>query len=194
MQEKMPGIVRGEVTLFDFHRPETVFYHRKNVIVNGVSYLFARLLSNPLEPLAGIWGLAVGAGGTGTNGWSATQQPDPVATVTQMVSEIKRKPLFSTNYLDASGNPTTALTTTVNFITMLNATTDGISVPIREMGLLGGGTTAPANGGPTNMLTAPYFDPTNPQLNTVLLVNYITLPSFILPPNVSLGIGWTLTT
>lgn len=192
MHELMPRTLRGEVKIFDINQPEDVFFEKKNVIVNGVSFLFARLLSNPLEPLAGVWGLAVGAGGTGTNGWSANQQPDPVATVTSMVSEIKRKPLLKFNYLDASGNPTAALTTTINFVTALNATTDGISVPIREMGLIGGGTTLTVNGGPTNMLTAPYFDPTNPQFNSVLLINYITLPPFILPPNISIGIGWKL--
>jgi hypothetical protein len=192
MHELMPRSLRGEVTLFDVDHPETVFYHKKNVIVNGVSFLFARLMSNPLEPLAGVWGLAVGAGGTGANGWSANTQPDPTSSQIAMVSEIKRKQLFSATNLDVNGNPTTALTTTVNFLTTLNATTDGISVPIREMGLIGGGTTLPANGGPTNMLTAPYFDPANPAANTVILINYLTLPPFILPPNISLGIGWKL--
>lgn len=181
----------GEVSIVNVDTGE-VLLKKKNVIVNGVSWLFARMFLNPAEPLAGVWGLSVGQGGTGNNGWSSNQQPAPVSTVTQMVSELKRKQLNSATFVDGSGNPTTTLTTSVKFTTLLNATTDGITTPIREMGLIGGGTTLQANGGPTNMLTAPYFDPTNPLANTVLLINYFTLPPFILPPGVNMAIVWQL--
>lgn len=194
--ERVPMTMKGEVSIFPMADPEDIRFHRTNVIVNGVSFLFARLFTNSAEPVAGVWGLAVGAGGTGATGWSASQQPDPTALQTAMVSEIKRKQLSQVQYLDApapaSGNPTTTLTTRVSFLTVLNATDDNITVPIREMGLIGGGTTAPASGGPTNMLTAPYFDPANPLANTVTLINYITQPSFILPDGVDMGILWKL--
>lgn len=185
--------LKGEVRIFDADAPERVFFQKKNIIVNGVSYLFGRLLANSAEPLAGVWGLAVGQGGSGTNGWSANAQPDPTATQTSMVSEIKRKQLTSATYLDANGNPTATMTNTIQFLTILNATTDGISVAIREMGLIGGGTTLEANGGPTDMLTAPYFNPASPAYNSVLLINYLTLPPFILPPSINMGVGWNLT-
>ena len=188
----MTGAIRGKVTLFDADNPAHVYFHKKNVIVNGVSFLFGRLLASNTEPLAGVWGLSVGQGGTGGQGWSSSQQPDPTSTQTAMVSEVKRKQLTSYTYLDTNGNPTASLTTSIQFLTVLNATTDGISVPIREMGLIGGGTTNTANGGPTNMLTAPYFNPASPAENTVLLINYLTLPPFILPPSVNMGIGWVL--
>jgi hypothetical protein len=188
----MPGAIRGEVSIFDADNPTQVYLRKKNIIVNGVSFLFARLLANNNEPLAGVWGLAVGQGGTGSQGWSSSQQPDPTATQIAMVSEVKRKQLTSSTYLDSNGNPTSALTTSIQFLTVLNATTDGISVPLREMGLIGGGTSLEANGGPTNMLTAPYFNPASPADNTILLINYVTLPPLILPPGVNFGIAWVL--
>ena len=200
MRESMPRAIRGEVTIFDFDRPERIFLQKKNVICNSVSYLIARLLSSPAEPLSGVWGLALGQGGTSGEGWSSGSQPDPTSTTISMVSEIKRKALYSTVYVapngvDSDGNtiwqPTSALTTNVQFLTQLNATTDSISVPIREMGLIGGGTTLGAES-PTNMLTAPYFDPTAPVNNTVVLINYTTLPPFLLPPSISIGVAWVL--
>lgn len=192
MNDRVSLALKGEMKLFRMDRPEETLYERKNVICNSVSFLFARLLANAAEPFAGVWGLAVGAGGTNAGGWSASQQPDPVATQTEMVSEIKRKQITQVQYLDENNNPTTAFSTKVGFLTVLNETTDGISVPIREMGLIGGGTTVAASGGPSNMLTAPYFDPSNPQANTALLINYVTCPSFILPAGVDMGVLWKL--
>jgi len=190
MQDQFGRGLRGRVRLYDFDSKETL-YERKNVICASVSYLFARLLNNNDEPFSGVWGLAVGAGGSGGQ-WSATQQPDPTAVQTALVSEIKRKQLSTTQYLDSSGNPTTTLTTSIEFTTLLNATTDNITTAIREMGLIGGGTSLTTLGGPTNMLTAPYFNPTAPVASSVNLINYITMPSFILPAGITLGISWTL--
>jgi len=186
------AVLKGHVKVFDIDHPDRIVFERKNVICNSVSYLFGRLLASNTEPLAGVWGLSVGQGGTGAQGWSANNQPAPTSTQTAMVSEIKRKQLTSVTYLDSNGNPTASLTTSLQFLTILNATTDGISVPIREMGLIGGGTTLTANGGPTNMLTAPFFNPASPADNTVLLINYLTVPPFLLPPSVNMGIGWIL--
>lgn len=183
--------MKGEVTIFPLGHRDRPVYHRKNVICNTSSFLFARLMSNSAEPVAGVWGLALGAGGSAP-AWSASVQPDPTATQTTMVSEIKRKQLQQVQYLDSNGNPTTTLTTSISLLTVLNSTTDGISLAIREMGLIGGGTTTVADGGPTNMLTAPYFDPTNPQANSVILINYITTPPFLLPQGVDMGVEWVL--
>jgi hypothetical protein len=184
--------IKGKLRIYAMARPEVTLYERKNVICEGVSYLAARIFANSVDPVAGVWGLAVGAGGQGTNGWSPTTQPDPLPTQIAMVSEIKRKQLAQVQFLDVNENPTTTLTTLVNFSTVLNATTDDISIPIREMGLIGGGTTLTANGGPTNMLTAPYFNPTNPVANSITLVNYLTVPSFILPAGIDMGIDWEI--
>jgi hypothetical protein len=201
MLESMPRVMRGEVTIFDFDRPERIFLQKKNVICNSVSFLAARLFASPAEPLAGIWGLALGQGGTSGSGWSSIAQPDPTVTTMAMVSEIKRKALYSTKFVTSGGvdgdgntiwNVSSTPTSNVQFSTLINATTDAITMPIREMGLIGGGTTV-GTGSPTNMLTAPYFDPSAPVNNSVVLVNYVTLPPFIAPPSVSLGISWVLT-
>lgn len=187
MKQRQQGTLTGDLTILRQDTGEVLFADH-NVICNSVSYLFARLFLNSGEPLSGVWGLSIGQGGTGPGGWSDNAQPDPVATVTQMVAEIKRKQLESATFVDVNGNPTAAITTSVKFTTLLNATTDGITVPIREMGLIGGGTAS----APTNMLTAPYFTPTAAVNNTVLLVNYYTLPPFILPPGVNMAICWQL--
>jgi hypothetical protein len=184
--------LRGQVQAFEAIAPEQVYFHRKNIICNGVSYLFGRLMSNPTSLISGVWGLAIGAGGTGNDGWSASTQPDPSATDFELISEIKRKQLSTFYYMDDSGNPTSSMTTRMAFQTILNATTDGIEVPIREMGLIGGGTTDTTKGGPTNMLTAPYLDLSAPTENTVVLINRITCPPFILPPDINMAIRWTI--
>jgi hypothetical protein len=182
-------IKHGHIKIYDRDNPGRVFYEANNVIVNSSSYLFARMLAKSTEPQFGVWGLAIGAGGSGTNGWSATQQPDPVPTVNAMVSEIIRKQFTSSTFLDGNGNATSGLTTTIQFQTLFNATTDNVTVPIREMGLIGGGTTV---GTPTDINTAPYFDPANPLANSIVLINYKTLPAFTLPPNISVAIDWSL--
>jgi hypothetical protein len=180
------GGVKGRVRFFNAESGETL-YQRDNVICNGISYLFSQIMTSNTSIVSGVWGLAVGAGGTAPL-WTPTQQPDPLPTQTAMVSEIKRKALSQIQFLDTNGNPTLTWTTTVSFQTILNATTDNISTPIREMGLIGGGSSAV----PSNMLTAPYFTPAAPVLNSVVLINYITIPAFILPNSVNMGIDWVL--
>jgi hypothetical protein len=103
-----------------------------------------------------------------------------------MVDEIKRKQLAQVQFVDSQGNPTSALTNVVSFLTVLNDTTDNITSPIREMGLIGG-LTSP------NALTATYLDPSAPAAGTLVLINYVTLPPFLLPSGVDMGVKWTLT-
>jgi hypothetical protein len=184
--------MKGAVRIFRADDPSVTLYERKNVIVNGVSSLFARLAVQNTEPFSGVWGLAIGAGGTGAQGWSSSAQPDPTVSQTAMVSEILRKPLSSVLFLDSNGNVTATPTTTVAFRTTVNATTDNVTVAAREMGLIGGGTSVVANGGPTNMLTAPYFDPNAPAYNSVVLINYATIPPFLFPPRTDLIVEWRL--
>jgi hypothetical protein len=186
--------VKGRVRFFNAESGETL-YQRDNVICNGISYLFSQMMTSNTSIVSGVWGLAVGAGGTAPL-WSPTQQPDPLPTQTAMVSEIKRKALSQIQFIDPTtisptnpnGSPTLTWTTTVSFQTILNATTDNISTPIRERGLIGGGSSAVHS----NMLTAPYFTPAAPVLNSVILINYITIPAFILPNSVNMGIDWIL--
>jgi hypothetical protein len=190
MNEQL-GAMQGRVRIYEVVRPERTLFERKNIIVNSSAFLNARLLLNSVEPMFGIWGLAVGAGGLG-GAWSASQQPAPTALQVGMVSELKRKQASTIFFVDENGNPTATITTSILARTILNATTDNITIALREMGLIGGGTTLSGNGGPTNLLTAPYFDPSNPAANTVCLINYLTIPSFPLPPNSDMAIDWTI--
>src|SRR5271168_4986363 len=186
-----------------------VLWTGHNIIVNVVKFLFARLMANALpnapavpytlgeagvsaDPLYGIWGLAVGAG---SPSWAPETQPDPSPVQTALIAEFLRKPLSRINYVDANFNPLAQFSTMVDFQTTVNATTDNITQGIREMGLIGGGTIVGAGAQPTNMLTAPYF---NPQAappgpaDSVTLVNYKTLPPLILPAGVDIIFSWIL--
>src|SRR5271170_1257288 len=186
-----------------------VLYTGHNIIVNVVKWLFARLMANALpnapavpytlgqagvsaDPLYGIWGLAVGAG---SPSWAPETQPDPSPVQTALIAEFLRKPLSAINYVDSNFNPVNQFSTMVDFQTTVNATTDNITQGIREMGLIGGGTLLGACGQPTNMTTAPYFNPqASPPgpADSVTLVNYKTLPPLILPAGVDIIFSWIL--
>lgn len=189
-----------------------VLYQGHNIIVNVVKWLFARLMANTIpnapappyvlgqstpntaDPLYGVWGLALGAGNPS---WAPETQPDPTPVQTAVIQQILRKPLSRISYVDSSLNPLSKYSTMVDFQTTVNATTDNITQGIREMGLIGGGTLN--NGTPTNMLTAPFFDPNDtsgpgqgPNPDSVVLVNYKTLPPLILPAGVDIIFSWVL--
>jgi len=186
-----------------------VLWQGHNIIVNVVKWLFARLMANVLpnapnppytlgqagvsaDPLYGIWGLAIGAG---SPSWAPETQPDPSPVQTALIAEFLRKPLSRINYVDANFNPVAQFSTMVDFQTTVNATTDNITQAIREMGLIGGGTLIGAGNEPTNMLTAPYFNPalTPPgPADSVTLINYKTLPPLILPAGVDIIFSWIL--
>jgi hypothetical protein len=190
---------------------QDVLWTGHNIIVNVVKWLFARLMANALpnspqppytlgstqtiqaaDPLYGIWGLALGAG---SPSWAPETQPDPSPVQTALISEFLRKPLSRVNYVDANFNPLNTFSTIVDFQTTVNATTDNITQGIREMGLIGGGTIVGAGAQPTNMLTAPYFNPNAippGPADSVTLINYKTLPPLILPAGVDIIFSWIL--
>ncbi len=191
-----------------------VLWQGENVIVNTVKSLFARLMANnfPNTPLVSganllsadclyaVWGLALG---TGDPTWSPDTQPDPTPGQTALISQVLRKQLSAVNYVTTSDSinftPVSKFTNLVDFQTLVNATLDNLNgIGIREMGLIGGGTKSVSAGGPTQMLTAPYFNPADisfgggPTPNSVVLINYKTLPPLILPPGVDLIFSWIL--
>lgn len=201
------------IDIFDYHpksnvrvmREDTgeILFEGHNVIVNSVSWLFARMMANinindPNVPytlghevLYPVWGLALGSG---SPSWPSDSTP-PTETSSQsyLITEFLRKPLSRINYTDSSYNPVSTLSTYVDFQTVVNATTDNITQPIREMGLIGGGTF----NSNTDMTTAPYFggDPTTnvtSDQNSVILINYKTLPALTLPPDVNIIFSWAL--
>jgi hypothetical protein len=151
---------------------------------------------NHTGPLFGIWGLALG---TGSPTWAPQTQPTQTPQQTALISQVLRKGLSSIQFVDSNFNPLPNFSLQVSFQTILNATTDNlIGVGIREMGLIGGGQYTAGSFTGTNMLTAPYFVPPNsqgvpvPNLNSVVLVNYITTPPIILPAGINIIIEWIL--
>ena len=186
-----------------------ILWQQKNVITNTVKWLFARLMANALpnapqppytlgqsgvyaDPLYGIWGLAIGSG---SPSWAPETQPDPTPTQTALISQFLRKKLTRINYVDTNFTPLNTFSTMVDFQTTVNATTDNITQAIREMGLIGGGTLIGAGGQPTDMQTAPYFYPTGTPpgpADSVVLINYKTLPPLILPSGVDIIFSWIL--
>ena len=201
------GFVRGHIRIMREDNGEILF-EQKNIIVNTVKWLFARLmaesagaLSNPSshhEPQFGVWGLALGAG---DSGWPPETQPAETSAQTALIAELKRKQCSKIKYVDSNLSPVAGLSLQVDFQTVVNATTDAITQPIREMGLIGGGTqTSSALPAPftvtpvTDMANSntPYFDPTAPDTNTVVLINYKTLPPLPLPAGINLIFSWVL--
>ena len=186
-----------------------VLYSAHNTIANTAKWLFARLMANvnptdpnpPYllghEPLYSVWGLALGAG---SPTWAPETQPQETPVQTALIQEFLRKPLSRINFVQPDNNggwtAINTLSTYVDFECVVNATTDNITQGIREMGLIGGGT---ANGGGTNMQTAPYFtgNPNNYSTvlaaqNTVILLNYKTLPPLLIPPGINIILSWVL--
>lgn len=180
-----------------------ILFEEKNVIVNTVKWLFARLMKNSIEPQFGVWGLALGSG---DSSWPPETQPAETPSQTALINEFLRKQCSKVQFVDSNLNPTTSLSLQVDFQTIVNATTDNIvGVPIREMGLIGGGTQTSTTPNPTFVVTpvttmsnpnTPYFnpDPNSPNFNTntVVLVNYKTLPPLPLPPGINLIFSWVL--
>ena len=176
MQESIQPLKRGYIKIYETDVPSNVIYENHNAICNTSSFLFARLFANINEPQFGVWGLALG---DGDPTWPSNNQPDALPTQTGLVAGRLRKPLSAAKFVDANFNQV-ALSNLVDFQTIINATTDNLLTPIREMGLIGGGTTG------TDMINAPFFDPTTPtETNSVVLINYKTLPPLLLPAGVN---------
>ena len=203
IERHLSPITKGYIRISEVGHPERVLYEDHNIIVNSSKSLFARWLcsnydipaSLALSPLYGVWGLCIGAGDPT---WSPNSQLVETVTQTALVTPILRKRLTSMQFLDPdTGNPVQAITEVVNLQTILNATTDGIgTTAIREMGLIGGGTPDSVGDGsmvPTDMTTAPFWDPDTSLPDTVTLLNYKTMSSLILPAGISFSIDWVLT-
>lgn len=182
-------IVHGHIRIFRQKEPDDVVYDAKNTICLNTKFLFSRLLADSTEPLSGVWGLAVGAGAPD---WPANNQPDALPTQQRIITPILRKPCRWKRFVDPELNQIAGggKSNMVDFQTILNATTDNIGTPIRELGLIGGGT----NG--TDLQTAPFFDSSTQNgintVNSAILINYKTLPPLKLPEGISFVISWIL--
>lgn len=183
--------LEGYIRLYEAGNPNNILFEQKNTICNGVKWLFARLMAGSAEPLFGVWGLAVGQGDLN---WPEETQVVATANDWRLRSELLRK-RCTARFVDTNLNPVAAGVTTrwVDFQTPINATSDGlvvngVVVPLREMGLIGGGSSSPQ----TVMTTAPYFDPSNPSSDSVILVNYKTHGPLKLPDGIDLILSWII--
>lgn len=194
MHEQMDNIIKGHIRVYEQANPKNIIFEEDNVICSNTKYLFARMMAasgdSPVWPGFGVWGLAVGAGGPD---WPINTQPDALNTQQSILTPILRKRLSSVNYVDSSLNiiVDSGYSNIVDFQTVLNATSDNIGTPIREIGLIAGGDIG------TDMMAAPFFDSTNQTtintIDSVVLVNYKTLPPLKLPEGISFVWSWVLT-
>lgn len=180
--------MRGVVRIYEKDHPANLLYENHNVIVDTVRSLFARLMASSGEPLFGVWGLAIGAG---HSSWTDPDtQPEGTASQTALWDEIRRKKCSYIRFVDSVDtlNPVSGFSLNVDFQTVLNATTDNIVRPIREMGLIGGGSTASSTVMASD--STPYWDPATKDPNSVTLLNYLTLPQTSLPAGISFIFSW----
>jgi len=205
MCEQNDNYLKGAVRIIDT-RTGRDWFQANNLIVTGTRFLFARLFEaagTTDAPLWPVWGLMLGSG---LDSW-VDSNADNVATVglTQMTTEILRKPYSKVQYVTKTTapdgsftiSPASTNTGAVEYQTPINATNDGLYDPttlttkkIREMGLIGGGQVL----GGTNPTTpnGSMWSPSNNVSNCMTLLNYKALPTLLLPPDVTFLISWTL--
>jgi hypothetical protein len=211
-QDNVTIPLKGRVRIYPEGCPSSIFYDSGNDICNTVKSLFARLMASSVEPKYGIWGLALGSG---LSAWEQTpeQQQDPIPGPEhwRMYNEIVRKKVSFVRFVDSDLTPLReGFSERVSFQTVVNKTTDGIQRSIRELGLVGGGSTS-LN---TTMESARYWDPTldlatgadgklrsgyTKPVNqaewpeqTVTLINYLSTPRLDLPDNINFIFEWIL--
>lgn len=161
--------------------------HLNNIIVQDFSVLLARLAKDPLEPLHGVYALAVG---TGDTGWDLQNPPTETNTQRSLYSEIGRKTFVDTDFVSSGGSPVAYPTNIVDFTTTF-AESEAVG-PLVEMGLIGGDMSDDL--GVTNPITpsnGPYDD-TVDVVGNDLLVNYLTFPVINKPATARLTITWRL--
>ena len=194
----------GHIKIYALDDPEYVLLDQDNAICEASAGLFARLLAYTAWPQGapgdgpcwGVWGLAVGAGQSAWANSSPTTPPPPgTGTETSLYDQVKRKPLMSPGgvlFLNPDSTAAEGPTTLVRFLTPFNATTDAISVPLMEMGLIGGGLQSANNGLGTDPLNASFWDPGSNDPDSVVLLNYATFGSFSLPAGVTMVFEWDI--
>lgn len=213
MREANPRILKhGHIRVYAQDDPAYVLLDQDNMIADSSEILFARMLALTSWPYAaptaapcwGVWGLAVGAGMSSWANSSPTTPPPPppigstdfTTSQNALYNQVKRKPLMSPGgvlFLESDGvtiSPTP--TTLVRFLTSFNATTDAISVPLMEMGLIGGGIQTANNGQGTDPLNAAFWDPAVGNQDSMVLINYATFGAVFLPAGVTIVMEWDI--
>jgi hypothetical protein len=189
--DRMTIPAKGYIRVFEEANPSNTIFAEHNTVCLNTQYLFARMMANISDPVAGVWGLAIGAGAPD---WPLNNQPDALPTQQNIITPILRKPCSYIQFVDENLNviPNEGYSNIVDFQTILNATTDSINTPIRELGLIGGGSTASS----TTLGAAPFFNNATQasinDTNTAILINYKTLPPLVLPAGINFIMSWVL--
>jgi hypothetical protein len=159
--------IKGEIFIKGYIKGEMVLdYYTPNVIVNTASVLVARLLKDSSEPTHGISYLAVG---TGDPGWNLQDPPAPTTTQTRLVSELFRKPVTSTSFIDPlTGAETPDATNVVDYAFNFNES-EAVGA-IVELGLFGGeATDGLSTGSMINYRTFPVLNKTNSMAFVIII-------------------------
>lgn len=184
----------GRVRIFEKENPDKVLFDEKNLILNGTSWLFSQLLFDHSQVSKSVWGLAIGQG---ESTWDENL-PDPVATDYSILypfylssgSQIPLRIALSsaqTHFIDPITLQATTWSTTVDFQTNISTTIypELQGQKVRELGLIGGIS-------PDSFSTSPFFNPSVPDQDSVILVNLKRFQGLQLPDGVNFIISWNL--
>lgn len=194
-REQLGSIIKGEVfwTLRDGKSGEIQDQgHLLNVVTIDASILVARLLKSPnvanvSEPKFGIYALAVG---TGDIGWDPLNPPAGTSTQRSLYTEIGRKKIATSNYIDSLGSISAIPTNVVDYTTTF-AESEAVGGLV-EMGLIGGDPDTnvlirnpilPANGIYSSAIDVRSMD---------MLVNYISMKVISKPASSTISFTWRL--
>lgn len=166
-KEEEPTGLKGQIFIKGYESGEQVLsWESPNVIVNTASILVARLLKDPSEPTFGIRYLGVGQG---SPSWDKQDPPAPTTNQTSLESEIFRKAVDQTTFINPvtgenSETPTNVVDYAFNF---LEGEATGALV---ELGLYGGDATDGLNTGTlVNYRTFPVLNKTNAMAFTIII-------------------------
>jgi hypothetical protein len=167
--------------------------HIPNIVTIDAGILVARMMKTPsavpnvCEPNFGIFALAVG---TGDGGWDPLDPPAATNTQRSLYSELARKQIASSDFIDSGGGISGIPTNVVDYTTTFSES-EAVGALV-EMGLLGGDVDTnmsitnpilPANGA---------YDPTVDVVGKDILVNYLTFPVINKPPTSTLTWTWRI--
>ena len=195
--ETVKKLLKGEVfwTLRDGKTGEIQEEgHIPNIVTLDAGILVSRLLKSPgavpnvCEPNFGIFALGVGVGDVG---WDILDPPAATNTQRSLYSELARKQIASSDFIDSGGGISGIPTNVVDYTTTFSES-EAVGALV-EMGLLGGD--IDTNMSITNPITPPngLYDPTVDVVGKDILVNYLTFPVINKPPTSTLTWTWRIT-
>jgi hypothetical protein len=152
LQESTGFGISGEVLIqiYNAETGERVYrHHAKNLVVNTAGILLAEFGKN-----TGVPGITHLAFGTGDIGWDPLDPPSPDSSVTSLETEIFRKLVGSSQYVDGNGDPSVPATNRIDL--NFGLTTSEGNGALNEMGLFGGtGASTPGGGRMINVFRMP---------------------------------------